>query len=101
MTKLRDLDAQFVTIDGESLYADRPDLTLAEAQGVRFDDPVNGTCVVAWFVGVPQDVLPHGGRWAPSGTGLDDLTLQPSIDLTCGGKYPGQWHGWVRNGDAS
>lgn len=38
----------------------------------------------------------HGGpsRWAVSGTGLHDLTTDPSVDCGC-------WHGWIKNGDAA
>lgn len=103
MTRLTDLGAQFVVDDGESIWADRTGLSLAEAQGVRFDDPIKGSCVVCWFRGrgVPDSSMPRGGRWEVSGTGLDDLTLNPSVDLSCGGKYPGQWHGWVKNGEVT
>ena len=101
--KLIDLDAQFVVNDDESIWADRTGLTLEQAQGVRFNDPIQGGGVVCWFRnrGVPDDAIPGPGRWTPSGTGLHDLTLEPSVDLSCGGKYPTAWHGWVRNGEVT
>lgn len=41
-------------------------------------------------------------RWTMSGTGLDDLTLSPSINLDVPGNGDGcRWHGWVKNGDAA
>jgi hypothetical protein len=60
--------------------------------------------VLVFFTGspVPPDIGTNKEgktvRWIPTGTGLDDLTLSPSIlsqDTTC------QWHGWVKNGDAA
>lgn len=36
-------------------------------------------------------------RWQANGTGVDDLTLHPSVDCT-----PGcLWHGWVKNGEVT
>jgi hypothetical protein len=86
---------------------------LAEAHGIRFicpqaymrqGGPVGAHEIQVWFAGSP--VPPNVGinskgetvRWTASGTGLDDLTLQPSIleiNPDCG------WHGFVTNGDAS
>ena len=43
-------------------------------------DPVTGLC--------------HPTRWTISGTGLDDLTLSPSVDVIC-------WHGYITNGEIS
>jgi hypothetical protein len=86
--------------------------TVGEAQGVSFLDPVEfvknsgpvGTSmVVCWFKGrgVPDDVVPGPGRWDVSGSTFEDLTLNPSVDLTMGGKHPGWWHGWVQNGEVT
>ncbi len=42
------------------------------------------------------------GQWLPDGwtvTGTPPrITVTPSVDLTRGGKYPGRWHGWIRDG---
>lgn len=82
--------------------------TLAEAQGLRMKCPVckdHGLAVA--FAG--RGVLDHHGshdrdgkpsRWHVSGTGYDDLTLSPSVDLT-GPKRPNCWHGWVKNGEVT
>ena len=54
-------------------------------------------------IGPDRGLLDHQGsrskgggpsRWAVSGTCLDDLTTDPSVDCGC-------WHGWIRNGDAT
>lgn len=85
--------------------------TLQEADGVMFLCPKcyaknNGSVgthsIICWFVGkVPDDLTPGPGRWNPSGTGLKDLTFigpgAASVLLTSGC----QWHGFVKNGDAS
>ncbi len=97
---LADLDPDWVRID------DRPGTNnLANAQGVRFvcpqcsaveDGERIGHLVVCWFRdrGVPKPNTPGPGRWAVSGTGFADLTLQPSVHIKqdCG------WHGFVTNG---
>lgn len=82
--------------------------TLAEAQGLRMQCPVcrdHGLAVA--FAG--RGVLDHHGsqnrdgkpsRWQVSGTGFDDLTLKPSIDLT-GPVRPNCWHGFITNGDVT
>jgi len=87
--------------------------TLAEAHGICFlcplsyqrqGGPVGAHTVQVFFCGSP--VPPHLGlnsdnqpvRWTPAGSGLDDLTLSPSIaeqDNSC------KWHGHVSNGDAA
>ncbi len=105
--KLTELEPQFLRyelLEGKEThrYVD----TLADAQGVMFlcpqcwkknNGPVGTHSVLCWFVGrrVPDHVFPRPGRWHVSGTGYDDLTLQPSVFLTgqgCG------WHGFVTNG---
>lgn len=79
--------------------------TLTEAQGIRLMCPVcrdHGLAVA--FAG--RGVLEHHGshdrngkpsRWQVSGTGFDDLTLHPSVDLT-GPVRPNCWHGWIKSG---
>ena len=73
--------------------------TLAEAEGVLFTCPCgSGHAVICWFVGkVPDDLAPGPGRWTPSGTNIDDLTLRPSVHLV---GAPCGWHGFVRDGAA-
>lgn len=36
-------------------------------------------------------------RWEMSGSGLDDLTLSPSIDVG----EPSCWHGYIKNGEVT
>ena len=107
MPRLLDLETEWVLHhDGDLGRA----LDIHTAQGVMFLDPVeyqkNGgavgtSSVLVWFRGrgVPDHAKPGPGRWNVTGTGFTDLTLTPSIDLTCGGKYPGRWHGWLTNGE--
>lgn len=38
-------------------------------------------------------------RWTMSGTGLHDLTLNPSVDA--GPEGASCWHGWIVNGEVS
>jgi len=67
--------------------------TLAEAQGVVFRCPCGGGHVLlVWFAdkGVPIHAEP-APRWQVQGTGLNDLSLTPSICASC-------WHGWVSGG---
>ena len=101
--RLRDLDAVLVRSDGPLMY--RNVGTLAEAQGVLFLCPlcrarlgtdVGCHSVLVWF-DVPglDPAWEPTPRWKVSGTSLDDLTLDPSVNV------PGDWHGWVRDGDAT
>lgn len=87
-----------------------PVMSLAEAHGVMFLCPKcfmeNGGRVGTHgvIVGFRDRDAPPGSlsinssgqdsRWAASGSGINDLTLDPSILLSggCG------WHGFVRNG---
>lgn len=82
--------------------------SVVEAQGIMFQcpvcfvknsGPVGTHYVLVWFAdrNVPEDRTPKP-RWKVTGSGVDDLTLTPSIHLTgegCG------WHGWIQNGEAS
>lgn len=82
--------------------------TLAEAQGVVFDCPKcrNHSIMIA-FQG--RGVLDHQAtrasngrptRWnVVGGSGLQDLSLSPSID--CTPSNPNCWHGFVTNGVAT
>ena len=81
------------------------------AQGVMFDCPLcQSHSVLVWFKNplnaacVPDDMFPRPGRWTATGTGLSDLTLNPSINLDTESARKHNsclWHGWVKNGDAA
>jgi hypothetical protein len=103
--RLVDLEPEFVkvVIPGQ-IYHDVD--TMQEAQGVRFLCPKcfvdNGGrpgthYVQVWFRdhGVGDEEVPKPGRWAVSGTGLEDLSLSPSILLGSGCR----WHGFVEKGE--
>src|SRR5581483_3815698 len=102
--KLRDLEAEFVSI---AAHGEETSFALADSHGVVFLCPkcyaergsaVGVHSVLCWFKGrVPDDRTPGPGRWTPSGGGIDDLTLTPSVHLTGGGCG---WHGFVTNGEA-
>ena len=92
-----------------AVFEDTPleEIFAGEAQGVLFycpgcfaknEGPVGTERVLCWFKdkGVPPDELPGPGRWQVSGTGFDDLSLSPSINVD-----HGHWHGWVRNGEVT
>lgn len=100
--RLVDLDPQFIRYAPKALVHVA---TLAEAQGIRFDDPLGmGSLSVVWFRdrGVPDDADPGPLRsTVAAGTGYGDLTLTPSIDQSCGGKYPGEWHGFITGGEVT
>lgn len=87
--------------------------TLAEAQSIEFLCPycfqknggnvgTHGVLVTFRDRGVADAHGSHNtagapSRWEVSGTGFADLTLNPSVNL-----QPGcEWHGWVKNGDAT
>lgn len=114
--KLRDLDASFcskVDFNTGNFYEQE---SIDGAQGVMFDCPLcHRHSVICWFKNpcnapiVPADMQPGPGRWEASGASLDDLTLDPSVNLDVPRTeeqkrlYPNTclWHGWVRNGDAA
>jgi hypothetical protein len=78
---------------------------------VPFANPRNAPAVPSIFMPRP--------RWVMNGTGLDDLTISPSIDCTAedpahaearraaglksGECYPGRlcWHGFITNGEVT
>jgi hypothetical protein len=77
--------------------------TLQEAKGVMFlcphcfqanGGPAGTHRVLCWTPEVPLEVGAGPGRWPMAGTGYDDLTLTPSVQLlgACG------WHGFVIGG---
>lgn len=101
-------------VEVREVFYSIPVATLAEADGIRFlcpkaynenGGPERTHSVEVWFEGSP---VPHTrglssngapARWRASGSGLDDLTLTPSI-LEVDGGFCG-WHGFVTNGDAA
>lgn len=110
--KLRDLDAVFVGRHSVGEHSNDNFFEQSEldgAQGVLFDCPLcQKHSVLCWFNNpinapqVPDSACPAPGRWAQSGTGIDDLTLSPSVNLDV---HPEEhsmcrWHGWVQNGEA-
>lgn len=104
--KLAELEPQFlryVVEDGREClhHVD----TLAEAQGIFLlcpkcfeanHGPVGTHAVICWFRdrGVPAEAVPGPARWGALGTGLDDLTLSPSVQLLGGCR----WHGFITSG---
>ena len=129
--KLRDLDAKFVgKLNADGSFFELDDV-IDGAQGVLFQCPhcaagkatgaddaahhyVEGDhYILIWFVNpnnaprVPDNITPLP-RWTYSGTGIDDLSLTPSVDLSKGDPTHGikpdpkcMWHGHVTNGDAT
>lgn len=94
--KLTDLEPEFVqAAPAEGLhFVD----TLEDAQGVMFDCPkCGGHRLLTWFKQpirlppVAPDLAPGPGRWGFTGSGMENLTLNPSIDAGC-------WHGWIQEG---
>lgn len=85
------------------------DVSLEKADGVLFLCPkcfeknggsIGTHSVICWKPHIPQDVAPKPGRWTFTGTGLNDLTITPSVnlDVVKGGC---KWHGFIRNGEAT
>ncbi len=81
--------------------------TPATAQGLLFlcpvcfkknNGPVGTHSIIVWFKdrGVAADREPLPERWEATGTSFDDLTLNPSIDISK--NNPGEWHGCIING---
>lgn len=108
---LRDLDASLVTrVRGSIGYVDRLD----DAHGLLFQCPkcaegkpvsTNGASrfvqsvhyVICWFEGrVVETILPGPVRYTPTGRGIDDLTLHPSVEVHGGCR----WHGVIKDGQA-
>lgn len=105
--KLTDLEGRFVVAAiGDGGLTWKSAASFKAAHGVMFLCPLcfknNGGevgthLVLVWFKdrGAPEEAKP-APRWRVSGTGLEDLTIDPSIHIKTGCC----WHGWVRNGDA-
>jgi len=108
--KLTDLDARFLRIlppdpemPGRRVYQQTTEL--AGADGIEFlcpkcalknGGPVGTHAVRCWAPHVPQDHYPKPGRWPMAGTGLHDVTLNPSIQINGGPTCDA--HFWVRDG---
>ena len=102
MTKLTDLDATFVRWDGSLEGNFFEQLQIEGATGVLFYCPkCNNHSVLIWDKSVPSSVGAYIDRWTMSGTGLTDLTLNPSVNLENANHSGCGWHGWVKNGEAS
>jgi hypothetical protein len=120
--KLTELEAVFVSNYNhvDESFHEQPQID--GAQGVMFICPkCQGHQVLVWFRNprnapvVPATAEPGAdkgkgpSRWTASGTGLNDLTLDPSVNLDTEEarkslkEYPNTclWHGWVKYGDAA
>ena len=98
---------QLVHYGVEELHEGEHSETQAQAQGVMFLCPVcfqrNGGAVgtehvLLWFRdrGVPDAETPGPGRWLATGTGFEDLTLAPSVNVD-----HEHWHGFITNGEVT
>lgn len=99
--RLSELEPQFLKVQDSGHFPHAE--TVAEAHGIHFVCPKCGDhSVGVWFADrpVPAELRPRP-RWRASGSGYEDLTLAPSINLVdddghtvaCG------WHGFVTNGE--
>ncbi len=104
--RLAGLEPTFVVEATTTGFLPRTTCGLPEAQGLLFlcplcwkrnGGPVGTHSILVWFAdrNVPAECEPKP-RWTATGTGLHDLTLAPSIDLSKG--EAGCWHGFVQNG---
>ncbi len=100
---LRELEARLVASTDEGF---RDVDTFDDAQGVFFLCPkcyaanggsVGTHAVICWSPKAPATIPPGPARWTMTGTGLDDLSLSPSVQLTSGC----MWHGFVTDGKAT
>jgi hypothetical protein len=102
--RLAALDPEFLRHEGRALMG----APFEQAQSIWFECPVcrdaRSHHVLVSFAdrGLAddqgsQDRAGKPSRWKVSGTGIDDLTLEPSIDCTpsC------TWHGWLKNGECT
>lgn len=101
---LNHLEPQFIRYTGPGRHQDVG--ALYEAHGIIFlcpscfaknGGPIGTHSIMVWFKnkGVPDVETPGPGRWAVvSGTGVANLSLAPSIQLSTGCL----WHGNVTNG---
>lgn len=111
MPTLKELEAVFVGQYKPSGSFHEQGEVMAGAQGLLFTCP-RPECshsIIVWFAnsGVPPEASPKP-RWTATGTGLHDLTLQPSINLDVpyvdekGVRHESscKWHGFVTGGSA-
>jgi hypothetical protein len=113
--KLREATEEEIAADGwegkRPHWLIIPVNTLAEADGIRFTDPMwaathpgqdgrrfGGTVYVAFAGHDPLGLISSGDggptKWSVSGTGYVDLKLSPSIFVDSHRNPPG-WHGFV------
>src|ERR1019366_615856 len=106
-------EAYFITDAGEGRAAGRRRKhveTLAEAQGVvlfcpcAFNKVEGAHGLMVPFTNAPEHNFGVVARdkitrpkWTATGTGLHDLTLNPSVDVGT----PSCWHGWIHGGEVT
>lgn len=112
--RLTELEPLFIRYESREADEYKVPVPLAEAQGIFFLCPVcftknngpvgtHGVEVTFRDRGVADDQGSHNtagepSRWAVTGTGVEDLTLTPSIHLA---SSPCAWHGFITNGEVS
>ena len=114
--KLSNLEPQFVIHElKENLKIDVHVDSLSKATRIFFLCPVcyiknngpigtHGIIVTFKDRNVPDELGSHNKegqptRWSVSGNNYDDLTLSPSIDISR--DLPGEWHGFITNGEVT
>lgn len=110
--KLDELEGELVKPTGPVRFARAE--SFGEAFGVMFlcphcfqanGGPVGTHAVIVWWKDPGPDLLDGNPLWKATGTGINDLTLHPSIDLTKDRKgrpiKDGCWHGFVKSGVAT
>lgn len=114
--RLSILEPQFVKHTlGDNKKIDIHVHTLEESNGIFFlcpvcwnknNGPVGTHGIVVTFHGrnVPDELGSHNKegqptRWNVSGNSYENLTLTPSIDISR--NLPGEWHGFITNGEVS
>lgn len=100
-------EAYFITDGSVPGMKRRHVATLAEAQGLVLFCPCQygtdqGHGLVVPFKNAPEHnfgVVARDGitrpKWETTGSSLDDLSLNPSVDVGT----PSCWHGWIQNGE--
>jgi hypothetical protein len=114
--RLQELNPQFVKHEmRDSVKIDVHVSDINIATGITFLCPVcfkknngsvgtHGITVTFRDRRVPDELGSHNkeglpSRWAVSGTNYENLTLSPSIDISQ--DLPGEWHGFITNGEIS
>jgi len=98
MTKLADLNAQFMFSGGDGVSdANGKPVPERKGCGVAFDCPCgcDSRCHINFDTALDGKPFDGGRGWKRTGDNIETLTLQPSIKRMdgCG------WHGWIRNGE--